>query len=120
MQKILFAGLLGLCLLLTACAGCTGQPAEVPDPVNYSSPIGSWAGLPDASGVYLGMTLGTNGTGTYGYYTAVDSSELQVEWYEYSGKYYVHNATSRAGDVFRLSEDGKSMISESGDTLYRK
>jgi outer membrane biogenesis lipoprotein LolB len=115
MKKILFAAVLVFCLILTA--GCT----ETTEPaVNYSSVVGTWQALPDADGVSLGMTLNQNLTGVYGYYAGSDTHTVDIEWYEYGGKYYVYNATANAGNIFTLSEDGKVLSSDDGDVLHRQ
>lgn len=118
MQKIILAVFL---LLAVLSSGCISQTVSEPEPVvNYSSPVGNWVSATGSDGFYLGMILDANGVGVYGYYSDTESHELSTEWYEYNGKYYVFNATSNAGDVFILSDDGKSLTSESGDVLYRE
>lgn len=118
MKKILPVALLLLCFVLVFSAGCTDS--SEPDTTNYSSVVGFWKGVPDtATGVFLGLSLEENGAGTYGYYAGADEHIIQVEWYEYGGKYYVHNSTANAGNVFLMSEDGKVLSSDDGDVLHR-
>lgn len=118
MKKILFVFVSILCCVFILSAGCTD--AQEPVPVDYSSVVGFWKGLPDSEGVSLGLNLGESGTGVYGYYSGNENYTIDIEWYEYGGKYYVHNSTANAGNVFVLSEDGKVLSSDDGDVLHRQ
>ena len=123
MKKTAVFAVLILCIAAVAAAGCIG-PAE---PIDYPTAlVGDWksVGTYDSTGgVKFHMIYHFNADNTGTVVADVNGKELSsidVFWgYVDKNGYIVGYTTTGNGDYLYISEDGKTLVNEFGETFKR-